>query len=219
MLYTFGIRRYYQVLIITNRIDAIVRSAEHMSRSSFHKKERQNILLEKIKDDPFLTDEELSGMFSVSVPTVRLDRLQLGIPELRERIKDVAESNYTKLKSLQGEEIVGELLDLKLGSSGISVLETSQSMSFEKTRIVRGHFIYSLAESLAIAVIDAHVALVGVANIKYKIPVYAGCKLVARAEVKRTRETNFIVWVRISEKNQEIFRGKFILVSLEKNLK
>jgi len=186
-----------------------------MSRSSLLKKERQQILAEKIKDDPFLTDEELSEMFNVSVPTIRLDRLEMGIPELRERIKNVAENNYRKVKSLQGGEIVGELIDITLGKYGVSILETDDSMAFEKTKIIRGHFIYSLAESLAIAVIDAHVALVGVANIKYKIPVYSGCKLVAKAEVKQIRGSKYIVWVRIYEKQVEMFRGKFILVSLE----
>lgn len=187
-----------------------------MSRSSLLKKERQNILLDKIKNDPFLTDEELSDLFTVSIPTIRLDRLELGIPELRERIKNVAENNYSKVKTLDSKEIVGELIDLNLGKSGVSVLETNDSMAFEKNKIVRGHFIYSLAESLAIAVIDAQVALVGVANIKYKNPVYSGCKLTARAEVKRIRGNSYQVWVRISEKQLEIFRGKFILVSLEK---
>lgn len=188
-----------------------------MSRSSLLKRERQQILSDKIKQDPFLTDEELSELFSVSVPTVRLDRLELGIPELRGRIKSVAEHNYSKVKSLQSKEIVGELLDINLGKSGVSLLETDESMAFEKTKIIRGHFIYSLAESLAISVIDAHVALVGVANIKYKTPVYSGCKLVAKAEVKNIRNiNNFIVWVSILEKQIEIFRGKFILVSLDK---
>lgn len=187
-----------------------------MSRSSLLKKERQNVLQEKVKTDPFLTDEELADSFSVSVPTIRLDRLELGIPELRERIKSVAEKNHSKVKSLQAKEIVGELIDLELGKSGISVLETDHGMAFEKTKIIRGHFIYSLAESLAIAVIDAQVALVGVANIKYKTPVYEGSKLIARAEVRKVREKNFIVWVKIMEKQVEVFRGKFILVSLEK---
>lgn len=188
-----------------------------MSRSSLFKKERQQILADKIKSDPFLTDEELSELFNVSVPTIRLDRLEMGIPELRERIKNVAENNYSKVKSLQGGEIVGELIDITLGKYGVSLLETDDSMAFAKTKIIRGHFIYSLAESLAIAVIDAHVALVGVANIKYKIPVYSGCKLIAKAEVKQVRGSKYIVWVRIFEKQTEMFRGKFILVSLEKH--
>lgn len=185
-----------------------------MGRSSFLKKERLSILMDKLKEDPFLTDEELAEIFSVSIPTIRLDRLELGIPELRERIKNVAEKNHEKVKSLNSKEIVGELVDLTLNQRGISILETDNSMVFEKTKIVRGHFIYSLAESLAIAVIDAQVALVGVANIKYKVPVHSGAKLVARAEVKRKRENNFIVWVNILEKQTEVFRGKFILVSI-----
>ncbi len=187
-----------------------------MSRSSFLKRERQNVLVEKIKQDPFLTDEEFAEYFSVSIPTIRLDRLELGIPELRERIKSVAENNYSKVKSLQSKEIVGELIEISLNKSGISILETNHSMVFEKSKIVRGHFIYSLAESLAIAVIDSRVALVGVANIKYKTPVYAGSRLIARAEVLRIKENNFVVWVKISEKQVEVFRGKFILVSLLK---
>ena len=179
------------------------------------KKERQTILKDKIKEDPFLTDDELADFFSVSVPTIRLDRLELGIPELRERIKNVAEKNHGKVKSLDSKEIVGELVDLSLNSGGISILEADNSMVFEKTKIVRGHFIYAFAESLAIAVIDAQVALVGVANTKYKTPVYAGSKMIARAEVKRKRDNKFIVWVKIYEKQVEVFRGKFILVSIE----
>ncbi|NMB33909.1 MAG: transcription factor FapR [Clostridium sp.] len=187
-----------------------------MSRPSYTKKERQAILSEKLKEDPFLTDEELSELFGVSIPTIRLDRLELGIPELRERIKNVAEKNHRKVKSLKSKDIVGELIDIKLGYGGISILETNKDMAFERTKIIQGHYIYSLAESLAIAVIDARVALVGVANIKYKIPVYSGSKLVAKAEVKKVKDNKYIVWVKISVKQVEIFRGKFILVSLEK---
>ncbi len=187
-----------------------------MSRSSNLKKERQAALLERLKQDPFLTDEELSEVFSVSIPTIRLDRLELGIPELRERIKNVAEENYSKVKSLQSRDIVGELVDISLGKNGISILETNEKMAFEKHKVIKGHYIYSLAESLAIAVIDAHVALVGVANIKYKTPVYAGSKLVAKAEVKKSIDNKYIVWVKITEKQVEVFRGKYILVSLEK---
>lgn len=188
-----------------------------MSRSSLLKRERQTVLLQKIEEDPFLTDEELAELFSVSVPTIRLDRLELGIPELRERIKNVAGRNLNKVKSLKSKEIVGELVDIQLGHSAISLLETNEGMSFEKTKIIRGHFIYSLAESLAIAVIDADVALVGVANIKYKTPVYAGGKLIAKAEVKMKRDNKYIVWVTINEKQQQVFRGKFILVSIQED--
>lgn len=181
------------------------------------KKERQKSLVEKVKNDPFLTDEELADTFEVSIQTIRLDRLELGIPELRERVKSVAEKNYSKVRSIHGTEIVGELVDLELGKSGISILETDNTFAFEKTNVVRGHHIFAQAESLAIAVIDANVALIGVANIKYKNPVFAGDKLIAKAEVVRTRGNKFFVWVFIKVKQVEVFRGKFILVSFSNN--
>ncbi len=186
-----------------------------MKRFALSKRERQKKLIEKIDEYPFVTDEELSEIFSVSVPTVRLDRLELGIPELRERLKQVAQQNYNKVKTLRSKEIIGDLIEIVLNERGISLFETDDSMVFEKTRVVRGHYIYSLAESLAIAIIDTQVALVGVANIKYVSPVYAGNKLLAKAEVRKIRGKSFIVWVKIYEKQREVFRGKFILVSLE----
>ncbi len=186
-----------------------------MSNKGMGKKERQKSLSDKIIKDPFLTDEELSDHFEVSIQTIRLDRLELGIPELRERIKSVAEGTYAKVRTISGKEIVGELLDIDLGKKGISVLETNDSMAFEKTNIVRGQFIYAQAESLAIAVIDADVALIGVANIKYKQPVRSGQKLVAQAEIVRQRGNKYFVWVRIKLRMQEVFRGKFILVALD----
>lgn len=183
--------------------------------TKLNKKERLRQLKIEIDKNPFYTDDELAELFSVSVQTIRLDRMELGIPELRERIKNVAEENYHKVKAIVGSEIVGELIDLELGKSGISVFEPTPDMAFLKTKIIRGHYIYSQAESLAISVIDADVALIGVANIKYKYPVRIGDRLVAKAEVIRRRGNKYFVWVMIKVKNKEVFRGKFILASLE----
>ncbi len=195
---------------------AFVPGGVYMRQKGISKKKRQSFLLERLKADPFLTDEELAESFSVSIQTIRLDRLEMGIPELRERIKNVAEKNYTKVRSLQGKEIMGELVDLNLGKSGISILDTDSTFAFERTNVVKGQYIFAQAESLAIAVIDANVALIGVANIKYKRPVFAGDKLIAKAEVIRTRGNKFFVWVFIRVKQDEVFRGKFILVSFDK---
>ncbi|ABR48911.1 regulatory protein, DeoR [Alkaliphilus metalliredigens QYMF] len=180
-----------------------------------NKSTRQAQLLELLKIDPFVTDEALSTRFSVSIQTIRLDRLELGIPELRQRVKNVAKKNYDKVRSIGGTEIVGELVDLTLGESGISLLETTEEMAFSKTKIVRGHHIFSQAESLAMAVIDAEVALTGVSNIKYLNPVSAGDKLVAKAEVVRVRGNNHFVHVKIHVNQIPVFRGKFILVAIK----
>lgn len=187
-----------------------------LSRNPHAKRERQGRLLEKLKEDTFMTDEDIAAYLDVSIPTVRLDRLELGIPELRQRIRDVASQNRGKVRSLKTEEIVGELIELQLGISAISVLDTTDDMVFSQSRIVRGHYIYAMAESLAIAVIDADVALVGVANIKYKRPVHAGNRLVAKATVRENREGGkHIVWVFITSRQVEMFRGKFILAAVD----
>lgn len=186
-----------------------------LPKKGLSKKERQKELQNLLADDPFLTDEELAEKFKVSVQTIRLDRMELKIPELRERIKAVAQENYAKVKSIGIKEIIGELVDLELGKRGISILETTEEMAFEKTKIVRGEFIFAQANSLAIAVIDANVALTGVANIKYKSPVFAGQKLIAKAEVTRVRQNKHFVFVRVYDRQKEVFRGKFILVSLD----
>jgi acyl-coenzyme A thioesterase PaaI-like protein len=185
-----------------------------MSRNHMPKKERHEKLVEKLASDPFLTDEELADLFNVSVPTIRLDRLELGIPELRERVRNVADQNFAKVRTLGIKDIVGELVDIKLNESGISILETNKGMLFENTNVVRGQFIYAFAESLAIAVIDADAALVVVANIKYSTPVKSNSRLIAKAEVKRKMDKNFIVWVKIFHNNKMVFRSKFILVAL-----
>ncbi|SMP47022.1 transcription factor FapR [Anoxynatronum buryatiense] len=180
-----------------------------------NKRERQVQLQQLISEDPFLTDEDLAIRFQVSIQTIRLDRLELGIPELRERMRHAASENYEKVRSMAGTEIVGELIDLKLGESGISILETNREMAFKKTSMVMGHHIYSQAESLAMAVIDANAALTGVSNIKYLQPVESGDKLVAKAEVVRVRGNKHFVHVLIQNRQVQVFRGKFILVTMD----
>ena len=176
------------------------------------KKERQQLLVEKVKEKPFLT-EELAKALGVSVQTIRLDRLELGIPELRGRIRKMAETAQNKVKSIQSGEVVGELIDLELGHSGISLLRVTEDMVFAKTQIAKGHYMFSQANSLALAIIDAPMAVTGVANVKYKVPVHVGEKLIAKAEIVRVRGNKYFVWVKTRNDTQEVFRAKFIMVS------
>ena len=179
------------------------------------KRIRQQLLLDQVKEKPFLTDEELAKILQVSIQTIRLDRLELGMPELRERVKKMAENAQNKVKSIGRGEVVGELIDLELGKSGISLMKITEEMVFEKTQVARGHYVFSQANSLALAIIDAPLAVTGVANVKYKIPVHVGEKLVAKSEIMRKRGNKYFVWVKTKNETQEVFRAKFIMVSLE----
>ncbi|MDU2065615.1 MAG: transcription factor FapR [Sporomusaceae bacterium] len=178
------------------------------------KKLRQNQLCLELDKSPFLKDEDLARLLGVSVQTIRLDRLELGIPELRERIRQMAHQAQGKVKSIASAEVVGELIDLELGKNGISLMTVTDDMVFEKTRVARGHYIYAQANSLALAVLDVPVAVTGVANIKYKVPIHVGDKLVAKAEVIKKRGNKFFIWVKTRNDNREVFRAKFIMVSL-----
>ena len=185
-----------------------------MTRSG-RKQQRQEMLVSILKENPFMTDEELAKKLGVSVPTIRLDRTVLKISEYKIRIKEMAASSYDKVTALDKSEIAGELIDLVPGKSGISVLHTDDAMVFTNTKVVRGDCIYKLAETLSIAAIDACGAIVKVANIKYKKPVYSGETLVAKAEVKYQRDYGYTVWVFIYRDRKEVFRGKFILCPVE----
>jgi acyl-coenzyme A thioesterase PaaI-like protein len=179
------------------------------------KKIRHEQLKNLIENSPFVTDEELAIRFGVSIQTIRLDRMEMGIPELGERTRQVAQEAHANPKAIASQDMVGEILDLELGKTGISTMVVTPLMVFEKTKLARGHHIFAQANSLALAVMDAPAAVTGVANIKFKAPAREGEKLVAKAEIVRTRGNKNFIWVKIRSGAQEVFRAKFIMVSLE----
>jgi len=185
------------------------------------KLERQRRIKEHISNDPFLSDKKLAELFNFSVQTIRLDRLEMGIPEMRKRIVQVAKdtSSSDKVKSLSKEEIVGELIDLELGKNAIAILKTTKDMAFNRTGIVRSHYIFSLADSLAISIVDAEVALTGVARLSYKKPVYAGQTLVAKARIARNKGNKYLVSVHVKTDQKEVFTGKLVIFTVDNNLK
>ncbi len=168
-----------------------------------------------LQNNPFCTDEQLAEELHVSVQTIRLDRSVLKIPELRVRTRNMAEAAQNKVRAIDSKDIVGELLDLELNKSGISTLTISPQMVLDKTGVARGFYMFAMANTLALAVVDARAALTGVGNVKYKAPVYAGAVLVAKAEVVKRRGDKFFIWVFIKHNNEEVFRAKFIIVSLD----
>jgi hypothetical protein len=171
------------------------------------KKQRHEFLLRQIKQNPFLKDEELAASCNVSVSTIRFDRAELGIAEYRERVKSAAQEGMSA-----GTAPAGEVLDLNLYHDGISVLETDESMTFPDTDIVKGQHIYAFAENLALSVIDAKAALVKIANVKYMHEAHSNERLIAKSDVMRVKEKEFVVRVVIKANMNEVFRGKFSLL-------
>lgn len=189
-----------------------------MTRDSISKLERQQYLARVLDSDPFLTDGDLAQILKVSVQTIRLDRLDLKIPELRERLKNMARGTGLRPRTLSGGELVGELVDLEVGSSGMSILPITPEMTLSKTRILRGHHLFAQANSLAVAVMDAEVALTGLARVSFKRPVYCGEKVLAKAVIKIKKGNKYMVKVTSQVKDEIVFQGKFLVFAISEEV-
>jgi acyl-coenzyme A thioesterase PaaI-like protein len=185
------------------------------------KSERQKQLSQSIEENPFFTDEELTKKFNVSIQTVRLDRLELGIPELRERIKSMAATSYDQVRSLSIHEVIGDLVDLQLDNSAISMMEITPEHVFTKTNIARGHYLFAQANSLAVAVINDEIALTTTAEIRFLRPVKLGEKCICKAYVKQDPSAKVKATVEVTTyvSNEPVFQGHFIVYRTAKEVK
>ncbi|GER65588.1 transcription factor FapR [Weizmannia acidilactici] len=176
------------------------------------KKDRQRSLQETIRKNPFITDEELAEKYHVSVQTIRLDRMELSIPELRERIKNVAEKRFSdEVKALPIDEVIGEIIDIELDKSAISIFDVKKEHVFKRNSIARGHHLFAQANSLAVAVIDEELALTAKANIQFLRSVKEGDRVVAKAKVvnvnKEIDRTTVLVESYVG--HDLVFKGEF----------
>jgi acyl-coenzyme A thioesterase PaaI-like protein len=177
-----------------------------------NKKERQQMLVDTIKENPFITDEDLADKFTVSVQTIRLDRLELSIPELRERIKTVAENRFEdELRSLPIEEVIGEIIDIQLDHSAISIFDVKEEHVFKRNKIARGHHLFAQANSLAVAVINDELALTAKSNIQFKRLVKENERVIAKARVLKIDQDSGRTYVEVNSyvNNELVFTGDF----------
>ncbi|SDQ61579.1 Acyl-coenzyme A thioesterase PaaI, contains HGG motif [Virgibacillus subterraneus] len=175
------------------------------------KMERQRLLKETIENTPFITDDDLSKKFNVSIQTIRLDRMELSIPELRERIKSVATYQWNEtVKALTLDEVIGEIIDLELDNRAISILVINKEHVFSRNKIARGHHLFAQANSLAVAVINDELALTVKSELKFTRQVNEGERVVAKAFVEEVSDKGLTV-VRVNSfvENEKVFTGLF----------
>jgi acyl-coenzyme A thioesterase PaaI-like protein len=177
------------------------------------KRQRHQQLSKLLEENPFLTDRELTRLLKVSIQTIRLDRLELAIPELRERLKVMAELSYDPVKSLPLHEVIGEIIDLQLDKSAISIFEITGEHVFSRSGIARGHHVFAQANSLAVAVINDEVALTATADIRFTRPARLGEKCIAKAYVRsgRGQKRNAKVEVFTYVGEEMVFQGNFVI--------
>lgn len=174
------------------------------------KKERQDKLQLTIADNPFVTDDDLAKRFNVSVQTIRLDRMELSIPELRERIKSVAVQTFEdEVRSLPIDEVIGEIIDIELDENAISIFDVKEEHVFQRNQITRGHHLFAQANSLAVALIDDELALTASARLHFNKPVQIGERIIAKAKVSRKDDHRTTVEVRSYVGQMLVFKGEF----------
>jgi len=186
-----------------------------MMKIRARKNKRHQDLKRLVAADPFTTDQELASKLGVSVQTIRLDRLELGIPDARSRIREVARDAYEKVKSITESEVIGELIDLELGESALSVLTATADMALAHSGVIRGHHLFAMANSLAVAVVDAKVALTGSATVRFVRRVRVGDRMVAKARVTEISGRRHTVSVAIRVGADEVFTGEFAVYAVE----
>ncbi|MGL4911206.1 MAG: transcription factor FapR [Romboutsia sp.] len=180
------------------------------------KVQRQSELVQMLKDDPFYTDEELANLFEVSIQTIRLDRMSLNIPELRERVKSIAEAQGSKVKALKVAEITGEIIDLNIGDVGISMLEITEDMIYSKTNTLRDVFVFSMANSLGMAIINAPKVTLKTCTTEYLKIIENKDRLIAKAEISKVKDKKHYINVVVNNRACEpIFTGEFIFEEIE----
>ncbi|NMB01391.1 MAG: transcription factor FapR [Firmicutes bacterium] len=175
---------------------------------------RRKALQDLLRADPFLTDWQLADELGVSVATIRLDRMALDIPELRERARQIAANTYSEVRALHGEEVIGELIELNLGQSGVSVLSVTDQMVFARNQIMRGHFLFAQGNSMAVALVDSDVVLTKSADVRFYQPVHLGERVAAKASVTSIQGNRYYVSVNSYVHDEIVFRGEFVVVDV-----
>lgn len=173
-----------------------------------NRERRREMVRKALREEPFVTDRELATRLAVSVQTIRLDRLALGIPEMRARALVVAAQARGSVRFLQSRDVFGELLDLDAGAQALSRLETSREMGGHGGA-VPGHLVYAQAESLTLAVVSVESPEIALARVKFRRTATVGETLVCKAQVIRRSSGREVVLAQVRAGGDEIFRGKF----------
>jgi len=189
-----------------------------MGKNNDVKFERHGLLKRHLAGNPFLTDEKLAYLLGVSIQTVRLDRAEMDIPEMRERVKNMARGAYQNLRAIESHEVVGDLVSLEIGQQGMSMLKISGDMTLRKTRVLDGQYLFAQANSLALALIDTEVALTGTSKVSFKRPVFQGEKVIALAQVTRRKNNKYMIRVNSHVKDELVFQGKFLVFDLSEEV-
>jgi len=179
------------------------------------KASRQLALSRHLENNPLLTDEELAGLLRVSVQTVRLDRSELSIPELRERLKKMATGAAGNQGSgAPAREPAANLLP----EPGAQCLPVQTVIT---PAMVTGHgglnchdYLFVLANRLALNTVNTGLSITRAAKVSFKRPLKVGERTITRAMVNQQQGNKFMVRVMATVRDELVFEGKFLIFAL-----
>lgn len=173
------------------------------------REERHQRLLRCLTEDPLQTDESLAERLGVSVPTVRLDRMTLGVPALSRRSQKLAEQMLQAQPLPTEINQLGELVALERGVAARARMPLKPSMALGVGGSVPSYFLLAHAERLVYRVVGGEVVLTGVLNAKCYRPVRGGELLESEARVLRHQRGRAVVLVEITSNRARVFRAKY----------
>jgi hypothetical protein len=176
------------------------------------KKTRQRRLLKLLEANPLMTDEELARSLSVSVSTIRLDRALLNVPELRERMREMAEKASGPLSAMKRASLFGELLGLEPGQWGLSLLVPDSEMVSTEEGAIGAHYLFAQAATLALASVQPAAVSIESARLRFLRAVFPLERCIARSKVGTHKNGRSVVSVRTRVMDEDVFVARFILI-------
>jgi len=162
-----------------------------------------------LEANPLLTDEELADRLGVSVQTVRLDRGELSIPELRERLKRmVASTRHAALDCLPP----GPLPE---PGAAYAPVETVITPAMVAGRGLNGSdYLFVLANRLALNLVNGGISTTRAAKGSFKRPLKVGERTLTKAVVTEQKGYKYMVRVTSLAGDEVVFEGKFLVFAL-----
>ena len=120
---------------------------------------------------------------------------------------------------LASKELVGRVNKLETGKYSETRLITTDQMIVDDKELVHGGFTFSLADLAAMVAVNDPYVVLKAANVKFLKPVVCGDELTAKATVTKTEKERRRVWCDVfNEKDEKVFEGEFICISLKKHI-
>jgi len=162
-----------------------------------------------LENNPLLTDEELAGRLGVSVQTVRLDRGELSIPELRERLKQLVAA------ARQAAPDPVPSYPLPESGAGYAPVHTVITPAMVTGQGLNcSDYLFVLANRLALNLVNAGISTTRAAKGSFKRPLKAGEKTMTRAVVTEQKGFKYVVRVTSLVRDEVVFEGKFLVFAL-----